>query len=219
MATTPVIQHKIISATPLVVGPRPRPGELARTHAAIWWLHDAADFDGLEAAARELCAMALPDLAAAAIDGCAKGIRACYEAYDAAQGHVRAREWTAVPQALKPLRRAHRLVRSLWQPLPDAENLEEGYFAFFAHSMWLHTPGYARPWQKLWRNPARLAGIWRYHRASFGADHPTLVYPAVRALFFAGLQGHDYKSIRMAEHFLEVYWTLLTAHKVRHLFF
>ncbi|HYE80017.1 MAG TPA: hypothetical protein VEI97_18715, partial [bacterium] len=129
------------------------------------------------------------------------------------------REWRLAdhPRELAHLREAHRDARAAW--CPDRPRLEEGYFAFFAHSMWLHTPGWRRPFQKLWRNPARLAGIWRYHRASFPRPHQRLVIPAVRCLFWAGLSGHDYKSRREAERSLQEYWTLLQGNGVRHLFF
>lgn len=193
------------------------PRELALTHASIWWLHDAADYDGVEQAGLELVSDLFPELEEARCRDCAEAIRRCYIAYDASQACVR--EWRLAdhPRELALLREAHRDAREAWRP--GVAGMEEGYFAFFAHSMWLHTPGWRRPFQKLWRNPARLAGIWRYHRASFPRDKQHLVYGAVRCLFWAGLQGHDYKSRKAAEAWLEQYWTLLQGNGIRHLFF
>jgi|GEM_PF-4849648 len=217
MATTPLIAPRLESPPPLPLLRRPRLTTLARTHAAIWWLHDAPDYAGLESAALELVALALPDLSMPEMRQTAAGIRLCYECYDAAQECVRDWDMASHKAADDLLRQAHRHVREVWRPGED--NLEEGYFAFYSHSMWLHAPGWRRPVHKLWRNPARLAGLWRYHTLAFGSEHKSAVYPAVKALFWAGLQGHDYKSREAAESWLEVYWSLLGEREIRHLFF
>lgn len=217
MATTPLQSPPQPLTPPRILRWQSRVEQLAKTHAAIWWLHDAPDYDGLEAAARELVTLALPDLSRSECRQTAAAIRLCYECYDTAQGYVRSWDLRSHRQAERVLEAAHIAVREIWEP--ESAGLEEGYFAFFAHSMWLHAPGWQRPVQKLWRNPARLAGLWRYHRASFGATHPDAVRPAVEALFWAGLAGHDYKSREAAETHLVNYWALLDRREIRHLFF